>query len=127
MDTQNLFEQAVRIKARWAYKGSLSVEDLWDLAVGELDTIFQSHNAQLKLSQQESLLQKPNREDEILSLKVEIVRHIVGVKLEEQEARLQAAENRAKRRRILDVLAQKQDEGLLSKTETELQEMLEAL
>lgn len=123
----NIFELASRSKTRFAYKGMLSVEDLWDLTVQELDRIFKALNAKLKVCKEESLLGSKSTENTELDLQVAIVRYIVEVKLAEAAARKMEAEKIAKRQKILAILAEKQKGVLASKTEEELTKMLEDL
>ena len=42
----NIFEVATRNKYRFPYRGQISVEDMWDLPVTELDKIFKTLNKQ---------------------------------------------------------------------------------
>ena len=123
----NIFELASRMKLRFSYKGMLSVEDLWDLTVQELDRIFKLLNAKLKVCKEESLLGSKSSENTELDLQVAIVRYIVEVKLAEAAARKMEAEKIAKRQKILAILAEKQEGVLASKTEEELTKMLEDL
>ena len=44
----SIFEKATRGKMRFQFKGLVSVEDLWDLSVQDLDKIFKSLNSQKK-------------------------------------------------------------------------------
>ena len=127
MNTDKMFEVAVRSKMRFPYKGQSSVEDLWDLDVNALDGVFKTLNGKVKVSQEESLLQTRSKESEELMLQIEIVKHIVSVKLAEAEARKNAEANRAKRQQILGILADKQESDLKNKTPEELQAMLAAL
>lgn len=127
MNTDKMFELAVRSKMRFPYKGQISVEDLWDLDVNALDGVFKTLNSKVKVSQEESLLQTRSKESEELMLQIEIVKHIVSVKLAEAEARKNAEANRAKRQQILGILADKQESDLKNKTPEELQAMLAAL
>lgn len=127
MNTDKMFEIAVRSKMRFPYKGQISVEDLWDLDVNALDGVFKTINGKVKVSQEESLLQTRSKESEELMLQIEIVKHIVSVKLAEAEARKNAEANRAKRQQILGILADKQESDLKNKTPEELQAMLAAL
>lgn len=127
MNTDKMFEIAVRSKMRFPYKGQISVEDLWDLDVNALDGVFKTLNGKIKVSQEESLLQTRSKESEELMLQIEIVKHIVSVKLAEAEARKNAEANRAKRQQILGILADKQESDLKNKTPEELQAMLAAL
>ena len=127
MNTDKMFELAVKSKMRFPYKGQISVEDLWDLDVNALDGVFKTLNGKVKVSQEESLLQTRSKASEELMLQIEIVKHIVSVKLAETEARKNAEANRAKRQQILGILADKQESDLKNKTPEELQAMLAAL
>lgn len=125
--TINLFELATRKKFRFPFKGMISVEDLWDLNVQNLDTVFKALNAEAKQVNEESLLATKSTEDTILDAKIEIVKHIVKVKLDEAEQRTKAAANREQARRLQELIATKQDAELQGKSIEELQAMLSAL
>lgn len=123
----NIFEVATRNKYRFPYKGQISVEDMWDLPVTELDKIFKILNKQVKTAQEESLLKTKSKEDEVLENQIKIVRHIVSVKQEEASNRLQEKERKAQKQRIMEIMAEKQDEELKGKSMDELQQMLAEL
>lgn len=125
--TINLFEIATRKKFRFPYKGMISVEDLWVLSVNNLDTVFKALNAESKQENEESLLATKSAEDTILDMKINIVKHIVNVKLAEANERQLAAAKREQKRKLEELIANKQDEALQNKSVEELQEMLAAL
>ena len=50
MTTEKMFEIAVRSKMRFPFKGQIFVEDLWDLDVNALDSVFKSLNIKVKES-----------------------------------------------------------------------------
>lgn len=125
MNADMKFEIAIRNKMRFPYKGQISVEDLWDLSVDALDTVFKTLNSKVKASQEESLLQTRTKEDEELSIQISIVKHIVAVKLAEADAAKKARENKDKKQKILSILADKQEDALKNKSVEELQQMLE--
>ena len=87
MKNKNLFEVATRKQYRFPYKGNASVEDLWHLSLTELDAVFKTLNTEAKKNEEESLLNTKSEEDEAILDKIEIIKHIVRVKLEEKEAR----------------------------------------
>lgn len=123
----NTFEFATRNKLRFPFKGSISVEDLWDLNVRDLDTVFKTLNARVKNTQEESLLAVRNEEDETLFIMIDIVRYIVDVKLAEAEAILHEKERSERKQKLMALIADKQDEDLRNKSVDELKEMLNEL
>lgn len=127
MEGNKMFEVATRKKFRFPFKGSISVEDLWDLSLQQLDGIYKALNSQQKQAQEASLLTVRTAEDEDLSLKIEIIKHIVSVKQDEINAAVRAKEVKDKREKIMAILADKQDQDLRSKTPEELQAMLNQL
>ena len=125
--TINLFELATRKKFRFPFKGMISVEDLWDLSVQNLDIVFKVLNAESKQAKEESLLSVKSDEDTILDAKIAIVKHIVGVKQAEAVQRQNAAAMREQKRKLQELIANKQDAELQGKSIDELQAMLNAL
>ena len=119
-----MFEIASRTKMRFPFKGMVSVEDLWDLSVRDLDSVFKTLNAQAKKVQEESLLATKTKEDETLAIQIEIVKHIVKTKLDEAEAAKQSKELKDKKQKIMEMIAAKQDESLKNASVEELQAML---
>lgn len=127
MTTTNIFEYATRNKVRFSYKGLISVEDLWDLSVTELDNIYKELNKRVKQSQEESLLAVKTEVDEKLEVMIAIVKHIVAVKLDEQVTREKAAAKKEQRQKIMAIMAKKQDESLENASMEDLQKMLDEL
>ena len=125
----NIFAIATKNKFRYPYKGLISTEDLWDLNLEQLDSIYKMLNKEVQVAHEESLLTvKPrNENDDILDTKVEIVKYIFNAKVEAARRTEAAVVNEAKKRRILEVLAKKQDESYNNMSEDELREMLNEL
>jgi len=124
---KNIFEIAVRGKYRFPFKGLISVEDMWDLSAKDLDSIFKTLNSQLKQSKEESLLETKTQQDEELNTKIEIIKYIVQVKLEEEQSKLKAKELREQKQKIMQILSEKKDDALQGKSIEELQQMLNEL
>lgn len=122
-----MFEKAARLKLRFPYKGMITAEDLWDLSVEELDSIYRTVNQKAKAAQEDTLLTKKTKEDTIASLQVEIVKHVVEVKLQEANDKELAAEKRAKKQKLMEILAAKQETELQGKSVEELQKMMDEL
>lgn len=125
--SKNMFEVATRTKMRFPFKGMVSAEDLWDLSVQNLDKVFKTLNSQRKEAQEESLLNVKSSEDEVLDTQIAIVKYIVSVKLEEQAARVKAAENKEKKQKIMALMAKKDDEAMENMSKEELQKLLDEL
>lgn len=124
---EKMFETAVRTKMRFPFKGVVSVEDLWDLSVENLDSVYKTLNSELKKATEESLLNTKTKQDKELETKIEIIKYIVKVKQEEELLRLKAKERKEQRQKILEIMAMKQDESLQNKSIEELTAMLNEL
>ena len=120
MEFTNVFEMATRLKFRFPFRGMISVEDLWDLSVEQLDAVYKALNKDVKQAQEDSLLSGPRIGDADLNAKIEIVKYIFQVKQTEEAERKAAADNAIKRKRIKEILAKKQDNALENMTEEEL-------
>ena len=124
---KNLFEIATRNRYRFNYKGVMTVEDLWSLRVEDLDAIFKMLNRQKKTADEDSLLATKSAEDQDLANKIDIVRYIVSVKLAEAAERVSAAEKKAQRDKIKEIVAKKKDKALEDMGIEDLMKKLEEL
>ena len=120
----DLFKIAAKKKYRFNYRGVISVEDLWDLDVEALDSIYKNLKKQQKTTQEESLLETVSKEDKEINNKIEIIKIIVNDKLAAKERAIKAAEKRTQNQRILEIMADKKDAALKEKSIEELQAML---
>ena len=127
METGKLFETATRNKMRFPFRGMISVEDLWELSLKNLDLVFKTLNAEAKKSEEESLLETKSKENEELSNKIEIVKYIVNIKLEEKKTRENARKNAEMRQRLLEIKAKRQDAALENMSDEDLDKMLAEL
>ena len=129
-----MFAFATRKKFRFdTCKGQVTVEDLWDLPLTatngrpNLDDIAKELYKKMKDENEISFV-KPtsqvNKEFNIIKAKFDIVKYIIDVKLAEAEAAKKAKEIKARNQRILEIIAQKEDEALASKSKEELLAML---
>lgn len=123
----NIFEVATRCKYRFPYKGSISIEDMWDLPLAALDSVFKTLNAKAKQAQEESLLESKTKEDEETAIKIQIVRHIVGVKQAESTAKEKAKENKEMKQRLLEIKASREDKRLEGLSDADLDKMIAEL
>lgn len=127
MEIGKLFELATRNKMRFPFRGMISVEDLWDLSLTNLDSVFKTLNAEAKKFEEESLLNTKSKEDEEISNKIDIVKYIVNVKLEEKRAREDARKNAEMKQRLLEIKAKRQDAALENMSDEDLDKMLAKL
>lgn len=130
-----MFDLATRQKLRFDTSvGLLTVEDLWDLPLTSskrpnLDDIAKGINRELKEVADEVSFVHPasNTGNEKLKLAFEVVKHIIGVKVEERDAAEAAQLRREKKQRILELISHKESEQLAGKSLEELQEMVSTL
>lgn len=119
------FKLATQQKLRFqTVKGLLSTEQLWDLSLEELDVVAVSLQDQYEESGKKSFLVKRSIKDKTIKLKFDIVLDVLNTKNEELELARQKAEDKAHNNKILELIAEKQDESLKGKSIKELEKML---
>lgn len=128
---EKIFETALRGKFRFEYKGLITIEDLWDLKIEQLDKIYSSLSDKLDIANKGSLLSnvRVNRtlEQELIDIKMQIVKYIFDVKVKEQEELKLAREKKEQKQKILALLDEKENEELKNKSIDELKKLLEKL
>lgn len=122
-----LFEIASKKKYRYAFHGVITTEDLWDLSMSQLDTIYKYLSKQRKIEQEEESLMTDKEVNSDLVNMIEIVKHVFSVKKDEVEREKSAAEKKRKKEKLLEILARKQDESLEEKSEEEILKMISDL
>jgi hypothetical protein len=133
----NIFEQASRNKLRFdTNKGTISVEDLWDLPLtsetnrANLDDIARNLFNDLRDAEEVSFVRHSSKKtatQNSLKLKFEIVKHIIDTRLAEIEAAKNAADRANRKRQLTELLHSKQQADLQSKSTEEIQKMIDAL
>ena len=127
----SLFEQATRSKLRFVTTGGmLTVENLWGLPLisesgvqTNLDDLARAAYKEMEEGARQSFVRKSTKINETAKLKFDIIKHIIDVRLAEQDASSQRAEKAAKKQRILELIAAKENESLASKSLEELQKL----
>lgn len=127
MTNNELFINATRNNYQFPFRGMVDVIDLWDLSLTNLDLVFKTLNAEAKKSEEESLLNTKSKEDEEISNKIEIVKYIVSVKLDEKKKREDAKKNAEMRQRLLEIKAKRQDAALENMSDEDLDKALAEL
>lgn len=122
------FEKATRLRLRFeTSRGNLNVEDLWRLPLAELDKLAIALNKQLKESSEESFIKAKSKDNKLLELRFDIVKHIIETLLSEDEEKKKAADKRAKREQLLELIAKKKNQELEGKSLEELEAELTKL
>lgn len=130
----NIFEQASRLKLRFSTnRGDLTVEQLWDLPLQsktqfDLDSIAKSVYQDLKGRGEESFVATST--DPMkgrLELMLEILKHVIHAKQEENTAKLNKARIEQERARIAEIIDKKQDAALENESLEQLQARLASL
>ena len=122
-----IFEKATREKFRYpSTKGLLTTEQLWELPLTaksgfSLDDVAKAVNAELKAVDTESFVAtETNPAKATLETKLDVVKHIIAVRLAEDLAAKAAAAKKLEKEKLLAVLGRKQDAVLENLTEEEL-------
>jgi phosphopantothenoylcysteine synthetase/decarboxylase len=130
----NLFELASRKKFRFASKkGELTVEQLWDLPLTasnqiDLENVARAANQELKDANEESFVATSrNPAKVILEQKLELVKHIIVIRLAEQEKAKQKQANAAERKRLIEIRAKKQDQELEGMSKEDIDKRIDEL
>lgn len=127
-----MFEMASQFKFRYPYKGLITTEDLWDLTLTQLDTVYKALSKEMSTLQDgDSLLSTKsadlfNKEQE-LTAKIDLVKYIFNCKQQMEELHHMEAERSAKKQHILEIIAAKQENALQNMSEDELKKMLDEL
>lgn len=111
---ENIFIEASKKKYRFDFKGSIFVEDLWDLGLEDLNTIFKNLSAQLKAQKsEESLLETKKSENvETLENKIAIIRYVADVKKDEIQKRQTAKAAHDRYSKIMEIIEEKSNAAL---------------
>ena len=130
----DLFEKASKLKVRYeSPAGLLSVDDLWDLPLtstvkkANLDDLAIYLNKELKESDTTSFVNKTTKTNELTKLKFDVVLRVIEVRKAEDEAASLKRVNKEKKQKLLELISQKQDESLKSKSVEELQTLVNEL
>lgn len=125
--SKNYFEIATRNKYRFkATNGNVSVEDLWALTPNQLNEIAKDLHREISENSVSFLSEEPKVNTETAN-KLEVVKHIITVKLAEKKARDQARERAERKQQILKLLEERNTQALGAMSEDQLRQELAAL
>jgi hypothetical protein len=121
----DIYKEASRLKLRFQTgKGPLSVEQLWDLSLTELDTLAVAKEQEYKDSGKKSFLKAKSAKDRKLKLELDIFVDILTTKVEEDETRRKALADKEHNALILSKMEQKRNEAFDDMSLEELQKQL---
>ena len=124
VDTINIWIESLKNKYRFEFKGLISVEDLFDLSLENLDLIYKNLKKEESDLQTDSLLETvDNPLIKEIEFKLEIVKSIFNMKQIEIENMEKAMINKARKEKILAIIENKQDQELSEKSIEELKEI----
>lgn len=117
MSELNIFEYAVKNKLRFATeRGLLTAEDLFDIKLSNqagpsLDKIAISLDEELSKTEK-SFVKKVTPQNKELQIKLDIVKHVISVKQDQEEAKVAAAARATQRRILQEAIAKKKLEAI---------------
>ena len=119
-----MYKQASKLKLRFqTSKGSLSIEQLFDLSLEELDSLAVSLEKEYKASGKKSFLMKKSVKDKALKLRFNIILDILETKLEEVNTLSNANEIKKQNSKIDEIIARKQDLAMENMSIQELEKL----
>jgi len=122
MGKSSIFEAASRGRLRFETScGILSVDDLWDIKLEKLNETAVALNNLLK---EESFISKKSKVEDINDLRFAIVKHVIKVRLQDIEDKENEVLVKAKKEKIIEAIANKEDEKLNSESIAKLKKML---
>lgn len=123
----NNFLEASRRKLRFATsRGSLTVEQMWDVPMTTLSECIKSLRKKLNAGAEEELefLDEKVVVDKDDKIAFEVLKEVYILRKEEKASEQKKAESKAQNQKIMELIAQKRDQSLANKTEEELLSML---
>lgn len=125
----NIFERALRNKLRFnSSVGYLTTEQLWDLPLTargdrpDLDKLARAAHSELKSLEEGSFVEiKPDPRKTDMELRLDILKHVIASKLADKAASEKAADNAERKRKLMAVLASKEEAELVGKSREEIE------
>jgi hypothetical protein len=125
---EELFIKASRAKLRFkAPFGNVTVEDLWDLTLENLNSLAKALNKALKDMAEEDYIKVKPAANKEMEMGFEIVKYVINTKLEEATARKLASDKKLLKQKIMGLMEDKKDQALSAKSLEELQAELDKL
>lgn len=120
------FEKAIKGKYRYNsnLKGKVTTEDLYDLDKEQLNSIAIAISRQINSNNDEGFLKNKKVVNSSLSIKLDILKHIISSKEVAEDKAEKRIANKQKADRIMIIIADNEDDELKGKSKEELAELL---
>jgi len=131
----DLYKEATRLKLRFPTpKGNITLEDVWDLPLtsktgknANLNDLAKTLNRELKNDDDEDFVRRRLRPNAELTMKFEIVKDVIAVRLAESDAAEAAKVAKEKKAQIMALIVEKETEALKGKSLEDLRALLDSL
>ena len=121
-----MYKEALQKKLRFkTNKGMITTEDLFDLSLQNLNTLANMLDKKISEAPKKSFIEELPAEENDDELRFSIVKDVINIKLKARKDNIDKAQADAQKKRILEILAKRNDEELEKKSTEELRAMLQ--
>lgn len=121
-----MYKEALQKKLRFkTNKGIITTEDLFDLSLQNLNTLAIMLDKKISEAPKKSFIEELPAEENDDELRFSIVKDVINIKLKARKDNIDKAQADAQKKRILKILAKRNDEELEKKSTEELRAMLQ--
>lgn len=121
-----MYKEALQKKLRFkTNKGMITTEDLFDLSLQNLNTLAIMLDKKISEAPKKSFIEELPAEENDDELRFSIVKDVINIKLKARKDNIDKAQANAQKKRILEILAKRNDEELEKKSTEELCAMLQ--
>lgn len=128
MEKTNIFEEASRLKLKFpTAKGFIGVEDLWDIPMSVLNSMYSDLKKTEDSEDKYSLESPKTTTNERLKLSLLIIVHVYSVRKDEAEAKQKSLIVAAEKKKLRELIERKKEEAMDGKSLQELEEILKSM
>ena len=121
-----MYKEALQKKLRFkTNKGMITTEDLFDLSLQNLNTLAIMLDKKISEAPKKSFIEELPTEENDDELRFNIVKDVINIKLKARKDNIDKAQANAQKKRILEILAKRNDEELEKKSTEELRAMIQ--
>lgn len=121
-----MYKEALQKKLRFkTNKGMITTEDLFDLSLQNLNTLAIMLDKKISEAPKKSFIEELPAGENDDELRFNIVKDVINIKLKARKDNIDKAQADAQKKRILEILAKRNDEELEKKSTEELRAMIQ--